>query len=589
MRQGVRGSLGSLTAWMLATLAMALGPLPASAGTAAWMHQFGTRAPDDAEDIAVDQDGNVHVVGQTSGALPGQASAGAVDAYVRRYDAAGEEVWTRQFGSFERDFARGVAVDGTGNVYVVGQTFGTLPGQVSAGGFDGFVRKYDPAGGELWTRQFGSPGGEGAVSVAVDDAGRAHVAGSTRATLPGQVSAGEYDAFLSTYDPDGTPVWTRQFGTLEDDFAVDVAVDPSGAAVVIGQTSGTFPGASPAAHLDAFARRFAPDGATAWTRQFGTSEDDRALSVAVDPAGNSYVAGTTNGVLSTQPSAGVSDAFVRKFDGSGGDVWSQQFGTSGADDAASVAVDRLGSIYVVGRTSENFAGQVSAGDYDAYVRKHDPAGREIWTEQFGTSEGDYALAVALDTDGVAHAAGGTLGVIDGQATSGGRDAFAVRFPPSPPTRQAPSPMTGLPLPAAAAGEPGTVRISVSNFRFCPEAPCDASDQAYVRTDGGVLVDNATRFIAVQPGDTVVWTYQDTTCDGLEAGPLLTCPGHEVQFETGQTARGTVGTMPARQGSPSLVWHVPNDAQPGALYRYYCDLSDHWRLGVTGALLVVAPG
>lgn len=138
--------------------------------------------------------------------------------------------------------------------------------------------------------------------------------------------------------------------------------------------------------------------------------------------------------------------------------------------------------------------------------------------------------------------------------------------------------------AIAAGEP--VHIAASNFRFCAAAPCDAADSAYVRTDSGSLVDNAASFVEVHPGDAVVWTYEDASCDSLVAGPFLTCPGHEVQFESGQTARGTVGTMFARQEGPqSLTWRVPLDAAPGDVIRYYCDLSDHWRLGVTGALVV----
>lgn len=140
-------------------------------------------------------------------------------------------------------------------------------------------------------------------------------------------------------------------------------------------------------------------------------------------------------------------------------------------------------------------------------------------------------------------------------------------------------------PGAAAAEGSVVRIVASNFRFCLEAPCEASDQAYVRTDSGRVTDNAAgTFVEVRPGDTVEWSYEDTSCDDLVV-PLLTCPGHEVQFEPGQTVRGTVGTMPARQGPQSITWTVPGDARPGDVLRYYCDLSDHWRLGVTGGLVV----
>ena len=437
MRPGVRASLTSVA---VAVAALGTSLLPAGAEASAWMHQFGTPYPDDAEDVAIDGAGNLYVIGQTSGVLPGQVSSGTVDAYVRKYDAAGTEVWTRQFGSFERDFARGVAVDGAGSVYVVGQTFGTLPGQVSAGGFDAFIRKYDTAGTELWTRQFGSGGGEGAVSVALDGAGSAYVVGSSRATMPGQRSAGEYDPFLRKYDPAGTEQWTHQWGTLEDDFAIDVAVDPAGSAVIVGQTSGVFDGQSHHGMLDAFITRYEPGGRSLWTRQFGSTSDDRALSVVLDAAGDAYAVGSTTGSLPTQVSAGVSDAFLRKYDPFGAEVWARQFGTPREDDATSVAVDANGFVYTVGRTAGTFPGQVSAGGFDAYVRKQDAAGGEVWTRQFGSSEGDYALAVALDSAGVAHAVGGTLGVLAGQGTAGGRDAYVVRFFPAAASSRRPGPL-----------------------------------------------------------------------------------------------------------------------------------------------------
>ncbi|MCH8979561.1 MAG: SBBP repeat-containing protein, partial [Armatimonadetes bacterium] len=78
--------------------------------------------------------------GGTSGTLPGQTSAGNFDAFVRKYDADGNEVWTRQFGGSGSDRASGISVDASG-VYVAGSTTGTLPGQTSAGSADAFVVK----------------------------------------------------------------------------------------------------------------------------------------------------------------------------------------------------------------------------------------------------------------------------------------------------------------------------------------------------------------------------------------------------------------------------------------------------------------
>src|SRR3972149_9981058 len=77
-------------------------------------------------------------------------------------DAAAEDIiGIRQFGTSAGDVGQDVAVDAAGNAYVVGNTGGTLPGQTSAGGQDAYVRKYDPAGNEGWTRQFGTSADEG--------------------------------------------------------------------------------------------------------------------------------------------------------------------------------------------------------------------------------------------------------------------------------------------------------------------------------------------------------------------------------------------------------------------------------------------
>src|SRR5205085_2866670 len=197
-----------------------------------WLRQFGSdfqgsgQGPDPARAVAAD--GSVYVAGDLPRALPGQTSAGGIDAYVRKYDAAGNELWTRQFGTGGADCVGAVAVDASG-VYVAGYTHGTLPGQSSAGDEDAFVRKYDAAGNELWTRQFGAFGTERAFGVAADGSG-VYVAGVTAGTppLPGQTSLGFADAFVRKYDAAGNELWTRQFGAAGPDIANGIAVVASG-------------------------------------------------------------------------------------------------------------------------------------------------------------------------------------------------------------------------------------------------------------------------------------------------------------------------------------------------------------------------
>jgi hypothetical protein len=150
----------------------------------------------------------------------------------------------------------------------------------------------------------------------------------------------------------------------------------------------------------------------------------------------------------------------------------------------------------------------------------------------------------------------------------------------------------VPLTPATAdpggGEP--VRIWASNFRYCPEAPCQFDDQAYVRHEGGPVpaTDNADAFIPVRPGDTVVWVYGDKECDSFSATAPTTCPGHEVEFEPDSFGGGWIGLMPARRGEVTLTWKVPDEAPPGHVLRYFCNVNGHFRIGVTGALVVAGP-
>jgi hypothetical protein len=349
-----------------------------------------------------------------------------IDAFLRRIDPSGREVWTRQFGSNERDQPKGVALDDVGNVYVAGQTFGTLPGQTSAGGLDAFIRKYTPAGDEVWTRQFGGGGGESAASVRIDHAGNAYVVGGTRAALPGQTNIGDYDAFITKVDPAGNTVWVRQFGTTAEDYALAVVLDAAGDPVIAGETGGLLAGAAAAGGLDGFVRQYDPAGKVMWTRQFGSPLDEFAVGATVGPTGDVWAVGTTFGALPGQTSKGDSDAYIVAFRALGGDLWSRQFGTSGADDAEAIVYDAGGHPFVAGRTGGSLPDATSSGGSDAYLAAAGPFGDLLWFRQFGGPADDYAMALAVGRGGF-YLAGGTTGTLPGQTNIGQRDAFVANI------------------------------------------------------------------------------------------------------------------------------------------------------------------
>jgi hypothetical protein len=405
-----------------------------------WTRQFGTAEEDGARAVAVDANGNVYVAGIAGDALPGESRAGgSFDAFVRKYDSSGRESWTRQFGSTGSDAADSVAVDGSGNVYVAGIAEAALPGQESAGAWDVFVRKYDGAGHELWTREFGSNGYD-VGRVAVDAAGNAYVSGVTEYGLPGQpidADAGASAdggpipwtyAFIWKYDASGTEVFTRQFGSGLLSGAANV--DASGNAYFVGSTEGTLPGQTSAGEGDAFVRKYDGSGAELWTRQFGSSSDDTAESVSVDENGNVYVAGITHGSLPGQTSSGEADAFVQRYDGSGAEVWTRQFGTAAADIASQVRVAPGGLVYVAGSTNGTLPGQTSFGSTDAFVRRYDGAGNELVTLQFGTIGLEQVAGFAVG-GGALYLSGETDGAFPGPGNTnrGSFDAFVAKIVP----------------------------------------------------------------------------------------------------------------------------------------------------------------
>jgi len=406
----------------LVILGLALAPA-VSGQVVDWTRQFGSAGYDAAAGVSVDTSG-VYVAGLTLGTLPGQTSSGSYDAFVRKYDAAGTEAWTRQFGSAGSDYFQGNGISvGTSGVYVAGQTDGALPGQTHLGDWDAFVRKYDAAGTELWTRQFGTSHEDVVFGISVD-AGGVYLAGTTRGTLPGQTFSGGQDAFVRKYDAAGTELWTRQFGTASFEIAFAISVSASGVYVAGHIQSGALPGQTPSGGHDAFVRKYDAAGTELWTRQFGSASNDAGMGVSVDASGV-YVVGGAYGALPGQTYAGDRDLFVRKYDTAGTEVWTRQFGLSGIDQVYSVSADASG-VHMSGIVTGALPGQTDAGGQDAFVRKYDAAGTEVWTRQFGTAAQEGAYGVFADPTGI-YLAGGTGGTLPGQASSGGDDAFVVKL------------------------------------------------------------------------------------------------------------------------------------------------------------------
>jgi hypothetical protein len=133
--------------------------------------------------------------------------------------------------------------------------------------------------------------------------------------------------------------------------------------------------------------------------QLGTPGLELAFQSAIDGFGNTYVTGITSGSLGVQ-NYGNFDFFIAKYDGQGQPLWTQQYGSSQLDMAASIATDPDGNVYLTGTTSGDLFEPLESEKQDTWLAKFDSNGTLIWSQQFGTSltGGSISGSLSLDID-----------------------------------------------------------------------------------------------------------------------------------------------------------------------------------------------
>ncbi len=385
--------------------------------------QFGTAKPDVAREVFVDEADMSYIVGYTEGHFVAR-NAGDKDAFVCKYSAAGNTVWAKQFGSAKYDSANSVAVDGNGNVYVVGVTYGAVASPVPGGTIaDAFVRKYDANGNQIWTRQFGLVGkyyGAGDIAISPDDS-FFYVVGSG-----GTDADGYPDAFIRKYTSGGQKIWEKKVSTLRLDSIYAVSVDGSGDAYVAG-VAGELKNLGLKC-FSAFVRKYDIAGNIIWTDQYTTNRNNcgtaNANDIVFDNYGSVFVVGDTNGSLSEQ-NLGGRDAYLRKYQMSSGYVtWTKQFGTVRNDEARGVAINSFGEVYVTGWTDGDLA-KTNVGKEDAFLSKFTTHGQNLSNSQYGTAIMDRAVSVAVNSSHEAIIAGFTWNFPNSREPN---NAFLIRVP-----------------------------------------------------------------------------------------------------------------------------------------------------------------
>ena len=355
----------------------------------AWVRRY--NGPGNYDDycvaIAVDGTGNVYVTGQSAG-------SGTVtkDYATIKYNSAGDTQWVRRYNGpgNENDYGYAVEVDGTGNVYVTGMSTGSGTER------DYLTIKYNSTGDTLWVRRYNGPGNgtDYAVALAVDRTGNVYVTGYSAG-----IGTGDADYATIKYNSAGDTLWVRRYNGPGNgfDIARALAVDGTGNVYVTGYTFGSGTG------YDYVTIKYNSAGDTLWVRRYNGPGNgfDFALALAVDGTGNVYVIGYGHG------SGTGYDYATIKYNSAGDTLWVRRYNGpgNGADWANAIAVDGAGNVYVTGSSF----GSGTVNDYATIT--YNSAGDTLWVARYNGpgNDADVAYGLAMDGTGNVYVTGNSTG------------------------------------------------------------------------------------------------------------------------------------------------------------------------------------
>lgn len=441
-----------------------------------WASYYGGSSLEYGFSMSTDTFGNVYIAGPTastsgiaSGGFQNTYGGGSYDAFLAKFDAAGNRLWATYYGGTSVDMGHAITNDQAGNVYLTGKTssasgisFNGFQNTNGGGLYDAFLVKFDSSGNRLWATYYGGTLDDRGNAVAVDALGNVYLCGQTSSTS--NISSGGFqnvygggvsDAFLVKFDSLGNRIWSTYYGGASDDKAWDLSCDALGDIHILGTTSSIsaiafigFQNMFGGGTTDAFLVKFSSLGSRIWATYYGGSGEDQGASVSNDNSGNTYIVGYTDsqasiasGGFQTAFGGGLYDAFLVKLDLSGNRLWATYYGNTGEDYGLGVATDSDNNVYLagdavgnIGFSSGGFQNTFGGGASDAFLAKFDSIGNRLCATYYGGTGDDYGVSVCIDNLGNVYLSGSTTsnsGISSNgfQNTFGGgaSDAFLTKF------------------------------------------------------------------------------------------------------------------------------------------------------------------
>ena len=345
--------------------------------------------------------------------------------------------WHTFLGSDSEDEGFGIAVDDQGNIYLVGQDYASWNGPGNAppvhpftGGYgDIVVIKLDPNGNYLWHTFYGSNGIVEGTSIALDADGNIFVCAVSEASWLGDSDVDPLHAYSGGKDiavlkltGAGQYLWHTFYGSGGRDAALDIDVDSQGNAFVAGNSDSPWDGDAAPLHQHSGANdiallKLSADGDYLWHTFYGSLQvnpsfynGDNARALAVDDQDNLFVTGWSQGSwLGDEDTEALHaynderDFFVLKLSSSGAYRWHTFYGSGLSDDGDGIVLDQQGNPIVSGDSFAAWNGDggalplhTQAFDFAFTALKLSTDGAYLWHTFYGTSARHVQLRAGGD-------------------------------------------------------------------------------------------------------------------------------------------------------------------------------------------------
>ncbi|MBN1290882.1 MAG: choice-of-anchor D domain-containing protein [Candidatus Latescibacteria bacterium] len=379
-------------------------------GVLQWNTFLGSGTDDTATSLTADGDGNVYVTGYSDATwgAPVNAYVGGKEAFVLKLNTNGALQWSTFLGSAGDDEATAIGIDFDGNVYLTGFSGATwgAPIVAHAGGNDAFSAKLNNNGVLQWNTFMGSAGDDKGNGLVVDGSGNVFVTGNSDATWGAPVTAfaGAGDAFAVKLDTGGALQWSTFLGSGNLDEGNAIALNGSGNIYITGVSLATWgaPVNAYTAGSDVFVVKMNGSGAVQWNTFLGSATADVGHSVAVKGDRNIYVTGVSDATWGAPVNAysGNFEIFTAKLNINGALHWNTFLGSADIDYPYSVAADLSGNIYLAGFSLATWGAPVNAhaGAPDGFAAKFISSDMDVLGNGNSIVEADVTPSATDHTD-----------------------------------------------------------------------------------------------------------------------------------------------------------------------------------------------